>query len=329
MCIIYVPIMLPWNSLQQNQPVWPNHVLPSFSVATIGLGAAQCGSHAAASHVSTSYLWYKTRRWNVATVDMQETSKNNLRVWFWKDALCLLQWNLIGISPNGPFSIAMFIYQGVSVHKITGWCGWCQAMTRMNKGMNLYIGAIGIHSFLTPWIPLMYIYIYTYMGIVYKHIEFQVNFHETAGFNVSQKETKGASKETNSHKRHHRPPVETHFISPRYSEVFMIYALSLMQGHQEAPRHATPRGAKDELIIWRREMAMRWCVWESVFKVRYKERSRNPSHNILSYKCSLRLEGWECTSSTAKFRAVSRLDPRIKAPKEMRIPKMLERCWNI
>ena len=101
------------------------------------------------------------------------------------------------------------------------------------------------------------VYIYTYMGIVYKHIEFQVNFHETAGFNVSQKETKGASKETNSHKRHHRPPVETHFISPRYSEVFMIYALSLMQGHQEAPRHATPRGAKDELIIWRREMAMR------------------------------------------------------------------------
>jgi len=30
----------------------------------------------------------------------------------------------------------------------------------------------------------------------------------------------------------------------------MIYALSLMQRHQEAPRHAPPRGAKDELIIW-------------------------------------------------------------------------------
>ena len=162
MCIIYVPIMLPWNSLQQNQPVWPNHVLPSFSVATIGLGAAQCGSHAAASHVSTSYLWYKTRRWNVATVDMQETSKNNLRVWFWKDALCLLQWNLIGISPNGPFSIAMFIYQGVRVYikslagvaGVRQWRGW----TREWTCILVQLGFIPSWPLESPW--CIYIHIY-------------------------------------------------------------------------------------------------------------------------------------------------------------------------
>lgn len=74
MCILYAPIMLRWNSLHQNQPV-----LPSFSIATIGLGAAQCGRHAAAAHVSTSYLWYTAethRRWNVANADMQKQSQN-------------------------------------------------------------------------------------------------------------------------------------------------------------------------------------------------------------------------------------------------------------
>ena len=71
MCTIYAPIMLRWNSLHQNQPV-----LPSFSIATIGLGAAQCGRHAAAAHVGTSYLWYTTATHYVSNTDMQKQSQN-------------------------------------------------------------------------------------------------------------------------------------------------------------------------------------------------------------------------------------------------------------